>query len=83
VDVTFDGDVAGGDPAMFRCYDGSGQPAIVSLSVAGNVLTLQLDRIVVAPLEISYGYAQNPAADWLRDMRGTPVPIFARVPVAP
>ena len=46
-------------------------------------MTLSLNRPLVQPATVSYGFALTPLAPWIEDLAGVPVPIFVGVSVAP
>lgn len=76
LEITFDGDVIGGEPGLFRVRDGVDPLGVRSVSTSGNVVTLNLDGRLQGAATVSYGYSVAPERDWLRDLRGTAVPHF-------
>ena len=84
IDITFERDVVGGgDASLYRVADASGAPTVTSVTSTGSVVTLSLNRPLVQPATVSYGFALTPLAPWIEDLAGVPVPIFAGVSVAP
>lgn len=80
VRITWDRDVTGGIAQMFRVYDRGVQVNIVSMTVSGSTVTLQLQRSVGGETRASYGFARTPAANWVRAVDGSgPVLCFDRV----
>jgi hypothetical protein len=81
LEITFAGDVTGGEPGLFRVRDGAEPLGVRSVSASGDVVTLSLDGRLQGAATVSYGYAVAPERDWLRDARGTAVPHFQNLPV--
>lgn len=79
--LTYDAAVSGGVAASYVVADGAGAPVVTGLAVTGSVVTLQLDRALVAPARVTSCWLHDPAAAWLRDARGKPVACFADVEV--
>ncbi len=80
VKITWDRDVTGGIVQLFRAYDRGVQINIVSMTVSGPTVTLQLQRAVGGETRVSYGFARTPAANWVRAADGSgPVLCFDRV----
>jgi len=83
VAIEHDGPVTGGDPSLFVVQDGLGSLAVTGLAVAGSTVTLTLDRAPAPDAKVTYGTSHDPAAAWVEDPAGVPVPCFADVPIAP
>jgi hypothetical protein len=84
VELVYDGTVTGGEPSLYRVWDDLDfDPVVLSVSVAGDTVTLQMDRGLVGAAFVSYGFALDPTAPWVEDLRGVPVPCFSTVPIEP
>ena len=81
IELTYDADVSGGDPALFRAIDSRGVKVVRTVTVSGNLVTLDLEHRVSGEAFISYGYSVLPASQWLRDLRGVAVPAFQMIAV--
>ena len=62
VELDLDGNVAGGAPGLFRVNDAGGQPNVTAVAITGSAVTLTLDRALVLPATVSYGWSIDPAA---------------------
>ncbi|MEM7244043.1 MAG: sialate O-acetylesterase [Acidobacteriota bacterium] len=87
VDFTFDGEVefvdGGLDPELFRFNDDTGPTATGVTVMGGNTVRVTLSRALTLPATASYGFTQREEDDFLRDLRGTPVPCFDLRPIDP
>jgi len=81
IEIEFDGDVTGADPGLFRVREGAAPVGVRSVSISGAVVTLSLDTRLTGSATVGYGYSTSPTRDWLRDLRGTPVPHFRDFPI--
>ncbi len=81
--LKYDASVQGGAAVLYAVVDDTGTPAITSLSVSGDTVTLQLDRVLDTNASVSYGNSTAYTAAWVTDGAGVPVPCFAGVPVGP
>jgi len=84
VELVYDAPVTGGAPELYRVWDDLDMdPVVQAVTAAGNLVTLEMDRGLAGNVFVSYGYAQDPAAAWVEDGRGVPVPCFSSLPVEP
>ena len=74
IDITFERDVTGGgDPSLCRVADASGVQIVTTATVIGGVVTRGMDRPLVQPATVSYGFALTPLAPWIEDRAGVSV----------
>jgi len=84
VELVYDAGVTGGVPELYRLWDDLDfDPVVLTVTAAGNVVTIELDRDLVGSAFVSYGYAHDPVAVWVEDLQGVPVPCFGTVAVTP
>ena len=81
IDLTYDAPVTGGDASLFSVSDDSGAATVTAIQANGSVITLTLDRALDSSATVDYGRAVTPAAAWVVDSNGTPVPCFHAVAV--
>ena len=68
---------------LFHVTDALGTVNTLQVLNAGAEITLKLARALAANPHVSYGYSTNPAAKWVKDARGVPVPCFKDLPLLP
>ena len=83
IELEYDGAVTGGAPTLFRVTDDGQAVAVSEVTTSGNVVTLKVGSRLSGTILATYGWSRTPAVAWVKDARGTPVPAFHDVPVAP
>lgn len=83
IDLVYDAAIGGGAATLYQVSDALGSPTVLAVSANSSTITLALDRDIVLPATVTYGYATDPAAPWVKDNRGTAVACFRDVPVSP
>ncbi len=82
--LTYDGGVAGGDPALFSLADASGPAAVSSVNATGSTVTLTLARPLDVGAALTYGLSTNPAAAWVKRVSdGAPAACLSALALAP
>jgi hypothetical protein len=82
IEITWDKNVTGGVPGLFRAYNGTTPVQPVSQSASGAAITLLFANSLPSNATISYGYSRNPVATWVVGADGSgPVLAFYKVAV--
>ena len=82
IEVTWDKNVRGGSPSLFRAYNGAVPVQPVSQSASGATITLLFSRSLPSNATIGYGYSRNPGVAWVVGADGSgPVLAFYKVAV--
>lgn len=83
IELEYDRDVTGGHDALYRVSHAGAPVTVRNVSTSGRIVTLGLGGQVATGATVSYGYSWEPAAAWLKDLAGTPVPCFKDYPTTP
>ncbi len=82
--LTYERAVTGGAAALYAATDTGGALTVSSVVVAGSTVTLTLNRAVGVTGRLAYGYANVPAAAWVKDAAdASPVPCFDALVLTP
>jgi hypothetical protein len=79
IDIAYDKNVTGGDPALYRVVDAGTPIAVTSVTASGGTVTLQLAQPINAAggccgstaATVSYGYGTSAALPWVVATDGT------------
>ncbi len=83
VELVYEDAVTGGSTSLYAVRDSSGIRQIVSISISGNIVALDVQGKLKPNALVTYGLSRSPNALWVEDARGTPVATFQDVPVTP
>ena len=81
VELVYDAEVQGGASFLYQVQDSSGMRTVQSISLSGNIVTLNIQGRLRPDAFVTYGLSRDPNASWLKDLKGTAVPCFLMVPI--
>ena len=83
VELVYDANVVGGATGLYQVSDSGGVRTVTSVSVSGNVVTVNVQGRLKSAAIVSYGTSRSPTAAWVKDAQGGAVACFQNLAVAP
>lgn len=82
--ITYDKDVTGGAPYLYRVADGAVPVNVNAVTTSGRDVTLDLAASTAAGATVTYGYSRNPGVEWVLAADGSGTALaFRRLPIDP